>query len=162
MFDYNLVSTRAVYRICLPRDIPDLLRLALQRCQEQQADPALARESIRLTLEELSRHKGRGSILLIDVEEEPVGYCILSNRWSHRHGGNMLCVDELYVAPGHEGLGLAQDLFDLLAEVAPAGSVAIQAELPGPGRRTASAWERMGFHQDGNPVMIRQTRRNAP
>ena len=162
IFDYNLVSTKAVYRNYIPRDFPDLLRLALRRSEEHKGDPATAREAIALTVAELSRHKGRGAILLIDVEESPVGYCILSNRWSHVRGGTTVCVEELYLTADGHRRGLAEDLLGLLAEIAPGGSVAIQLEVPGPDRRAEAAWKRMGFHREGNTVMIRQTRRKAP
>ena len=158
LFDYDLVSTRAAYRSCVPRDFPVLLALAERRSRELKADPAHAREAIALTVAEFSRRKTGGAILLIEVDQERVGYCILANRWSHVQGGTVLCVEELYVAPGHDRLVLAQDLFALLAEIAPGGSVAIRIDAGVADRRLQAACARMGFQQEPDPGMIRQAR----
>jgi GNAT superfamily N-acetyltransferase len=162
MFDYNLVSTKAVYRNFIPRDLPDLLGLAARRAEEMKADPAAAREAVSSTVQEFSRHKGRGSVLLIDVEELPVGYCVLSSRWSHARGGTALCVEELYVSQGARARGLEEDLLALLAEIAPSGAVALELGLPAADRRAEAAWRKAGFHREGTTVMIRETRRKTP
>jgi len=162
MFDYNLVSTKAVYRNFIPRDLPDLLGLAARRAEEMKTDPAAAREAVSSTVQEFSRHKGRGSVLLIDVEELPVGYCILCTGWSHALGGTVLRVQELYVSAGARGRGLEEDLLALLAEIAPSGAVALELGFPAADRRAEAAWRKAGFHRDGTTVMIRQTRKETP
>ena len=165
MFDYDLVGTKAVYRNYVPRDLPDLLRLALrqdggrERGRERGREPSSARDAIERTVAEFSRRKARGAILLVEVEEDQVGYCILANRWSHERGGNLLCIEDLYLVPEQAHRGIAEDLIRLLAEIAPAGSVAIQVEATSADRKASAAWERMGFHRAGNLVMIRDTRR---
>lgn len=161
MFDYDLVGTKAVYRNYIPRDFPDLLRLALRQCEERKREPAAARDAVARTVAELSRHKARGAILMIEAEEDPVGYCILANRWSHERGGNLLCIECLYVVAEQASRGIAEDLLRLLAEIAPGGSVAIQVEPPVSDRKAVAAWERMGFHRSDNAVMIRDTRRQS-
>jgi GNAT superfamily N-acetyltransferase len=163
MFDYDLVGTKAVYRNFVPRDFPELLRLALRQAEEQKRDrePASARDAVARTVAELTRHKAKGAILLIEVGEDQVGYCILANRWSHEQGGNLLCIEELYLIPEQARRGIAEDLIRLLAEIAPGGSVAIQVEPSDSNRKAAAEWERMGFHRAGNLVMIRNTRRQA-
>jgi hypothetical protein len=162
LFDYDLVSTRAVYRNCLPRDVPSLLALAGRRAAGCGADPAAARDAAALTVSELTRHKAGGSILLIEVGQDTVGYCILTTSWSHALGGTVLCVEELHVEPRHDRLVLAGDLLGMLAKVAPAGAVAIRV---GPGvadRKLRAACARAGFHSEADPGMIRDMRRDTP
>jgi GNAT superfamily N-acetyltransferase len=163
MFDYDLVGTKAVYRNYVPRDFANLLRLALRQAEEQKRkrEPASTRDAVARTVAEFSRHKTKGAILLIEVEEDQVGYCILANRWSHERGGDLLCIEELYLIPEQAHRGIAEDLLRLLAEIAPGGSVAIQVEPPDSDRKAAAAWQRLGFHRAGNLVMIRNTRRQA-
>jgi GNAT superfamily N-acetyltransferase len=163
MFDYDLVGTKAVYRNYVPRDFADLLRLALRQAEEmkRKREPASTRDAVARTVAEFSRHKARGAILLIEVEEDQVGYCILANRWSHERGGCLLCIEELYLIPGQAHRGIAEDLIRLLAEIAPGGSVAIQVEPTASDRKAAATWERLGFHRTGKLVMIRNTRRQA-
>ena len=161
MFDYDLVGTKAVYRNYIPRDLPDLLRLALRQCEERRREPAKARDAVARTVAELSRHKAKGAILLVEVEEDKVGYCILANRWSHERGGDLLCVEELYLMPEQAHRGIAEDLLRLLAEIAPGGSVAIQVEATASDRPAAASWQRLGFHRAGTMIMIRDTRRQA-
>jgi GNAT superfamily N-acetyltransferase len=161
MFDYDLVGTKAVYRNYVPRDLAALLRLALRHAEEQKRkrEPTEARDAVARTVTEFSRHKTRGAILLIEVEEDQVGYCILANRWSHEREGYLLCIEELYLIPEQAHRGIAEDLIRLLAEIAPGGSVAIQVEPPASDRKAAAVWERLGFHHAGKLVMIRDTRR---
>ncbi len=162
LFDYDLVSTRAVYRNLLPRDFPVLLGLAARRAAALKADPAAAREAAALTVSELTRHKSRGAVLLVEVEQQAVGYCILTTSWSHALGGTVLCVEELSVDAGHDRGALATDLLGLLVKVAPGGAVALRA---GPGvadRRLRAALARLGFHREADPGMIRDMRRDTP
>ncbi len=161
MFDYDLVGTKAVYRNYIPRDFPALLRLALRQGEERRRDPAKAREAIARTVAEISRHKSKGGVLVIEVEEDPVGFCILANRWSHERGGNLLCIEELYLVAEQAGRGIGEELMRLLAEIAPGGSVAIQVEPTASDRKAGAAWERMGFHRNDTLVMIQDTRRHA-
>ncbi len=163
MFDYDLVGTKAVYRNYIPRDFPDLLRLALRQTEEQkrEREPTSARDAVARTVAELTRHKAKGAILLIEVGEDKVGYCFLANRWSHERGGNLLCIEELYLIPEQAQFGIAEDLIRLLAEIAPGGSVAIQVEPTASDKKAAAAWQRMGFSRSSNLVMIRDTRRQA-
>lgn len=162
LFDYDLVSTRAVYRNYLPRDFPVLLSLVQARAAGLKADPAAAREAAALTVSEFTRHKSRGAILLIEVGQDLVGYCVISNSWSHARGGTVLCIDELHVSPGHDRLLLAEDLLTLLAKVAPGGSLAIRLGPGAADRRMQAACARMGFHREADPGMIREIREEAP
>ena len=162
LFDYDLVSTRAVYRNYLPRDFQVLLALVQSRAAGLKADPAAAREAAALTVSELTRHKSSGAILLVEVGQDVVGYCVAVNSWSHCHGGSVLTVEEWYVAPGHDGRALAEDLLALLAKVAPGGAAAIRV---GPGvadRRMQAACSRLGFQREADPGMIRDIRRQTP
>ena len=161
MFDYDLVGTKAVYRNFVPRDFPALLQLCLRQCEERTREPGKARDAIARTVAEFSRHKTKGGILVIESGDDPIGYCILANRWSHARGGNLLCIEELYIVAEHSGRGIGEDLLRLLAEIAPGGSVAIQVEHAASDRRAGAAWERMGFHRAGDLIMIRDTRRQA-
>jgi GNAT superfamily N-acetyltransferase len=163
MFDYDLVGIKAVYRNYIPRDFPELLRLALRQAEEQkrEREPTSAHDAVARTVAEFSRHKAAGAILLIEVGEDKVGYCFLANRWSHERGGNLLCIEELYLIPEQAHHGIAEDLIRLLAEIAPGGSMAIQVEPTASDRKAAAAWQRMGFHRSNNLVMMRDARRKA-
>ena len=152
MLDYDLVTAKAAYRILKPAGMPALLALA---AEAHGKDPA-ARERILATAAELNRHKRSGSVFVIERGQDTVGYCILANCWSTAMGGTVLCVDELYVSPGHRGLGIATDFIELLAKVAPAGIVAIRHEMAAPGRRARGWARRLGFRESGGRILVRE------
>lgn len=162
LFDYDLVSTRATYRNYVPREFSALLSLVEARAAALKADPGAAREAAALTVAEFTRHKGRGTILLIEVGQDTVGYCIITQGWSHRLAGAVLCIEELHVEPGHDRLVLAEDLLGLLAQVAPGGAVAIRLGPGAADRRLQSLAARLGFHREADPGMIRDMRRQTP
>jgi hypothetical protein len=162
LFDYDIVSTRAAYRSCLPRNLPVLLALVERRAARLKADPAAARAAAELTVSQLARHKAGGAILLVEVEQDAVGYCIISLSWSHRLGGTVLRVEELYVDAGHDGQAIAADLLEMLAKIAPGGAVAIRVEPGVADRKLRAALLGAGFRSEADPGMERDMRRSIP
>jgi len=151
MLNYDLVTAKAAYRILKPADVPAFLALA---AEFHGSDPA-ARERMLSTVAHLARHKGSGSIFVIEREEDAVGYVILVGCWSVALGGMLLCLEELYVSPAHRGLGIATDFIGLLAKVAPAGTVAIRCD--GDFSRRARGWaRRLGFREEAGRILIRE------
>lgn len=57
-----------------------------------------------------------GAALLIRVEEEAVGYIVLTRGWSIEHGGPVALVDELFVASGFRNQGVGSRVLRLLRQ----------------------------------------------
>lgn len=151
MLDYDLVTAKAAYRILKPADVPALLALA---AEFHGGDPA-ARDRILSTVAELNRHRRSGSLFVIERGEDLAGYCILVNCWSSALGGTVLCIDEIYVSPAHRRRGIATDFIELLAKVAPEGTVAIRHDADG-SRRTLGWARRLGFREAAGKALVRR------
>jgi len=154
MLNYDLVTSKACYRVPRRDDMPALLTLAEQRAAEQAGrrarpdrapDVGASRERILRTVKELSQHPDRGSVFLFERGKDLVGYCILVTHWSSAFCGTVLRIDELFLDANHQKDGIVEDFLELLARVAPAGTCAIQLEAAAKDKRTAAFCARAGF-----------------
>ena len=145
MLDYTLVTPKATYRPLTPTDVPSFLRLAAGRFQEEAPEMQMTADRVLLTVRELQRHKEKGSILVFEREESLVGYCILIPCWSNTHGGVLLLIDELYVAPAQRAQGIAEDFIALLKKAAPQDCVGLRLEVSHAARKAIGSWRKLGF-----------------
>jgi GNAT superfamily N-acetyltransferase len=155
MLNYDLVTSKACYRLPRRDDMPALLRLAAQYDAER-AEAWGSQERMLRTTRELLRHPDRGSIFLIERGQNLVGYCILVNQWSNRYGGLVLKIDELFLDARHRRDGIAEDFLDLLVKVAPPGTFAIEFNAIGD-KEIVRLCERAGFERRNGSVMTRRT-----
>ena len=147
MLDYTLVTPKATYRPITPTDVPGFLHLAAGRFREEAPELEISADQVLLTVRELQRHKEKGSILVFEREECLVGYCILIPCWSNTHGGMLLVIDELYVAPAQRKQEIAEDFITLLKKAAPRECVGLRMDLPRAGRKAMSSWRKLGFNE---------------
>ena len=144
MLNYDLVTSKACYRIPRRDDMPLLLRLAAKMASERKEaeDP---QERMLRTVRELSRHPDRGAIFLFEKDQDLVGYCVLVNYWSSAHGGTVIRVEELFLDKGYRDAGIAEDFLALIAKVAPPGTRAIRLDSSPKDKLTLKICERAGF-----------------
>ena len=156
MLDYDLVTSTARYRLPTQDDIPAFVRLVqrfyAERSQAHRVTPA----SITRTYLELLRHPDKGSVFLFERGESLVGYCLLLVSWSNEHGGDILTIDEIYIAPDHRGKGIAKDFIGLLSQIAPKGTRAIRIRASSKDRNAARFCTKTGFLPSGEGIMIRE------
>lgn len=156
MLDYDLVTAKAAYRILKPDDCAAFVEMVLRFHGETGTPGTISREGVLVTVRELDRHKRSGSIFVIQRGQALVGYCIIINRWCNELGGNILCLDELYVSPEHRRLGIATDFVELLAKIAPRESVAMQVGIVSTNRKATGLLRRLGFVESRSKVMTRE------
>ena len=162
MLNYDLVTSKACYRLPRRDDMPILLRLA-ERCASERPAPAAsaapavragAKERMMRTVQELSRHPDRGTMFLIERGQDLVGYCVLVNLWSTELGGAVIRIDDLFLERDNRGQGIVEDFLELLVKVAPPGTCAIELDAAGDKERIKLC-ERAGFHGRNTRVMSR-------
>ena len=156
MLDYDLVTSTARYRLPTQDDIPAFVRLVKRFYAERSQAHRVTAESVTRTYLELLRHPERGSIFLFERGESLVGYCLLLVSWSNEHGGDIVTIDEIYIAPDHRGGGIARDFLGLLSQVAPRGTRAIRIRAPSKDRNAARFCTKTGFTPSGDGIMIKE------
>ena len=159
MLNYDLVTSKACYRLPRRDDMPILLRLAAQFANERAAKQNPQERMLR-TVRELSLHPDRGSIFLFEKGQDLVGYCVLVNQWSSKHGGTVVKIDELFLDPDHRGDGIAEDFLELLAKVAPPETYAIEVDAAAD-RATVKLCERAGFEGRNARIMTMRTEKDS-
>jgi GNAT superfamily N-acetyltransferase len=154
MLNYDLVTSKACYRLPRRDDMPILLQLAAKAGGERGAQ-AGAQDRMTRTVQELSRHPDRGSVFLIERGQDLVGYIVLANQWSSEHGGTVIRIDELFLEHDHRGEGLAEDFLVLLVKVAPPGTCAIELDAARD-KDAIKICHRAGFQGRNSRIMSRR------
>jgi len=123
--------------------------------EEDQAAHAPNFSLFPATVERLLSNPSAGQIVLFHEREELVGYAILIPYWSNEFGGNLLFVDELFVAPAYRNRGIAHRFFARIGQERPFDAVALALEVS-PGNRNANRlYESLGFERRENAVLLR-------
>jgi GNAT superfamily N-acetyltransferase len=161
VLNYDLVTSKACYRLPRRDDMPILVRLAAQRAAERAVEGD-AQDRMLQTVKELSRHPDRGTIFLFERGQDLVGYCILVNHWSNAEGGTVIRIDELYLDRDHRDSGIAEDFLELLAKVAPPGTRSIQVDASPKDKGMLAMCERAGFTAGNARTMTLRTLQDPP
>ena len=133
----------------------DVVRMMRGLYAEDQAAHAPDISLFPTTVEHLVANPSAGQIVLFHEREELVGYAILIPYWSNEFGGNLLFVDELFVAPAYRNRGIAHRFFARIGQERPFDAVALALEVsPGNGRANG-LYESLGFAQREYANLIR-------
>ena len=154
MLDYNLVTSKATYRMVAKDDLP-VLRDLVRGFYAETLYGERSQGNIEATVRELDLHKEKGTVFIFERGERIIGYAILINSWSNEFGGTMLFLDELYVLPAERGQGIAGDFIDLLAKVAPKDTVVMQLEADPSKKKLMRFYGKKGFEATKGRIMIR-------
>jgi ribosomal protein S18 acetylase RimI-like enzyme len=89
----------------------------------------------------------RGTALVVDDGAGPAfGYVFLARLWSNELGGDIVFIDELWVAPERRGRGVGTALIEhAMAALRERGAVAFELEVTPDNARARALYERLGF-----------------
>ncbi len=141
------------YRSVASTDHVVLVELMRQLYDEDPAERPVPEENFARTLRELEAHPVKGMILVIDRDGQIVGYAVLVNFWSNECGGNVLIIDELYVAQPFRGQGIGADFVRHLVDNEWNDAVAVRLEVTPRNARARRLYERLGFSSHKNETM---------
>lgn len=97
-------------------------------------------------LEELFSASSRQRAYLLEDGETPVGYALLSEKFSHEAGGTELWLEELYLREAARGKGFGSAFFRFLLETAKKeGITRIRLEVEPENIRAAALYAKLGF-----------------
>ena len=133
-------------------DIPSLLRF-MERFYAIDGYPFDAARAQR-ALTQFFAEPSHGSIFLIDVNGETVGYIVLAVVYSFEFGGKNAFVDEFYLEPEHRGKGLGRAVMERIGKVAAErGITALHLEVEHHNARALALYHSFGF-QDHHRVLM--------
>jgi GNAT superfamily N-acetyltransferase len=141
------------YRTVARADHPTLVGFMRQLYEEDPAERPVPEEHFRRTLLELEEHPERGTILMMHKDRQIVGYAVLINFWSNECGGNILTIDELYVARPMRGQGLGADFVRHVIKTKWNDFVALRLEVTPANARARRLYERLGFSSLKNETL---------
>lgn len=141
------------YRAIARTDYATLAAFMRQLYEEDPAEQPVPEEHFSRTLLELEQHPERGTILAIQKDDQLVGYGILVNFWSNELGGNILTIDELYVAKEMRGQGIGADFVRHLIGNKLNDFVALRLEVTPANARARRLYERLGFSAHKNATL---------
>lgn len=136
-----------MWRSAAATDEEAIVSMCVALFTEDPGEP-MSQAKIRGTLARFRAEPWRGRAVVLEVAGQVVGYALLVSFWSNEYGGEIVTVDELYVAAPHRGRGLGSGLFDALSRdhsLWPAGAVAQELEVTPGNARARALYERMGF-----------------
>jgi GNAT superfamily N-acetyltransferase len=142
------------------RDEGEVLRMVRALFVEDPSPHAPGDENVRRTLGVITDER-RGAVWLADDGEgtPPFAYLFLTRVWSNELGGDLVFVDEVWVAPERRSRGVGAALIEH-GIATTKGAVAFELEVS-PGNRARALYERLGFRPLRN-ASLRRLIKGAP
>ncbi|MFT3922309.1 MAG: GNAT family N-acetyltransferase [Myxococcales bacterium] len=95
-----------------------------------------------------------GCVFVVELEQELVGYLVLTFGYSIEHGGRDALVDELYLRPDLRGAGVGARLIDSAAAACRAQGVRrLHLEVDDTNLRASQLYGRLGFARNQRFLM---------
>jgi diamine N-acetyltransferase len=140
-------------------DEPLLLSM-MRELVEQEPNPGAFREALASkTLLYLLDHPERGQIWILSVQEEPIGYIVLTLGFSFEFHGTDAFIDELYIAPQFRRRGFAMRAVEHLeAEARKLGVNALHLEVDNGNDAAFELYRRTGFEDHNRFLMTKWLR----
>jgi GNAT superfamily N-acetyltransferase len=133
-----------------------IVEMSLALYGDAAAELGVEAPQVYATLETFRREPVRGRALVLEVEGQLVGLCLLASFWSNELGGEVCVIDELYVKPDWRGHGHATSLLASLRvnrSLWPRRPAAFELEVSPQNPEARRLYERLGFHEKPNATL---------
>lgn len=98
----------------------------------------------------MDHHENLWGYMLLDAENgKAIGYSLITSYWCNEEGGNVLVLDELYIAPDNRKKGYASIFMEWLENYFKGKAVAITLEVLTTNLAACSLYQKEGFVPDG-------------
>ncbi len=138
------------YRAFTNADYGTISSMMRSLYSEDPGDRPMTAEKTLKTLQALTDHPNRGTILLLENDGRVIGYSVLINFWSNEFGGNILNIDELYIIKEYRSKGVGSDFIKYLGSTKFAGAVMLQLETTPGNLRARKLYKGLGFRPHKN------------
>jgi GNAT superfamily N-acetyltransferase len=96
-------------------DLGAFISMVLELYREDPTGRRMSVRKIQRTVSELDSHPDKGAVLVFRSGQEIIGYAIVIHFWSNEHGGNIACIDEMYISPAWRGKGVGSLCLEKIA-----------------------------------------------
>ena len=130
-----------------PADHDRILRMVHALYVEDPGTRMPGDADVRRTLGVLA-DAARGAVLVVDDGRggAPFGYAFLTKLWSNELGGDVVFIDEIWIAPERRGRGVGTALIQhAMQAMRERGAVAFELEVTPDNARARALYERLGF-----------------
>ena len=135
------------------KDFSELRDMMYGLYDEDPEGLALDDAKIAKTVQECAARPEKLRIIMICVDGVVAGYSLLVFFWSNEYGGNILCVDELYVRKEYRNKGLASGFLKYLKS-AYENAAAIAVETTPSNYEAEKIYARLGFKPSPNNHLV--------
>lgn len=97
------------------------------------------------TYEEIARSDDYLECYLIEDNEKPVGYALLSKMFAPEVGGKCIWIEEIYIREGFRGQGYGSKFFDFLFDKYDSSTFRFRLEAVEENERAIKLYEKRGF-----------------
>lgn len=147
-----------MWHLAIPADDDAIVSMCLALNREDPGQERVGADQVRRTLHVLREQPSRGRAIVLDLDGRAAGYALLIGYWSNEIGGELCCIDEIYVAPEARAQGHGSALIRALARGEgpwSAGAVAITLEVTPSNERALAFYERLGFRGHNRGLRLR-------
>ncbi|MEL7625209.1 MAG: GNAT family N-acetyltransferase [Clostridiales bacterium] len=92
--------------------------------------------------------------LIIEAEQKPAGYALLSFTYSNEAGGMVVLIEELYINKALRGKGLASEFFNFLEQEYPLAK-RFRLEVRQDNKKAISLYQKLGYQSLDYVQMIK-------
>jgi ribosomal protein S18 acetylase RimI-like enzyme len=142
------------FRSALQTDVPCLLRMMKEfyAIDQYPFDATLAQTNLL----ELIRNEALGKIWLIEPDESPIGYFVLTYGFSFEFKGRIALLDEFYISADHRDAGAGKKALEFLLEIAPTLQLkTLLMEVEKHNERAIHLYKKMGFRDHNRLILSR-------
>lgn len=144
-------------------DLESFAGLVVQLYEDDPGPVAMDAARARAQAEAMLARSDHVWPLVLRMDGRVVGYAILVPYFSNEFGGDVVCLDELFVAREHRGRGVGGAFLDWLAAwAAGAGVPRLELFVNHDNVRALAFYRRHGFHVAARHVVARQLADPAP
>jgi GNAT superfamily N-acetyltransferase len=136
------------------RDFDCLCRMVLSLYTEDPEGEEVTVDKVSLTVNEAELNPGKLNIIIFEYQETVIGYAILTFFWSNEYGGDIINIDEIFIAKEYRSKGLATSFINSISTRYP-GVKGLKLEASPSNIKAIKGYEKMGFIKAPNIHMIR-------
>lgn len=133
------------YRKFKTNDSEILKKMIQNLYREDAGGNDINEDKINKTIQTLSNHPEKGSILIMEKEGAVIGYCILIHFWSNEYGGDIINIDELYIQKEYRNQGIGSHFMKHIIKTKPQKAVAIDLETTPKNKKARELYKKLGF-----------------